>query len=147
MFWFVVSVLSQNCSDVSEWLFNCSIDATPPYTIQCPSSGFLEVGCVPLVDCDGNRSALIRCYPTDGKSPATALCLSVVLGWTGADRFYLGYTTIGLFKLFTGGFFGLGWYLDIFMIALRIAKPARGEVYRFMPGANFQVRLPGPGYF
>ena len=65
------------------------------------------------------------------------------VGFFGVDRFYLGYPTIGLFKMFTGGFFGLGWYVDIFLIALRIAKPARGGVYKFKPEANFRIRLPG----
>ena len=101
-----------------------------------------EIPCQSLVECTGNVTKLIKCYPTEGKRPSVALCLSVVLGFLGADRFYLGYPTIGLFKMFTGGFFGLGWYIDIFLIALRITKPARGGVYKFESGGNFRIRLP-----
>jgi TM2 domain-containing membrane protein YozV len=85
--------------------------------------------------------------PSEGKKVGTALCLSILFGWLGADRFYLGYPTIGIFKLLTGGFFGLGWYVDIFMIALRIVGPAKGEKYKFQPGGNFQIRLPGPDLY
>ena len=93
------------------------------------------------------RVRKVRCQPSEGKNPGTALALSIFLGFLGADRFYLGYHTIGIMKLFTGGFFGLGWLLDIFMIALRIVKPAHGHDYMFKPGGGFLVRLPAPDYF
>jgi hypothetical protein len=147
MFLFVVSSLSLNCSNVPVWLFNCTLDISPPYSLPCPSTGFYDVPCRPLTDCDATYNTTIACYPTEGKSIGTALTLSLVLGWAGADRFYLGYPTIGLFKLFTGGFFGLGWYLDIFMLALGITQPARGGTYQFKVGAPIQVRLPGPDYY
>ena len=44
------------------------------------------------------------------KSKTTALLLSVLVGGLGIDRFYLGYTGMGILKLLTGGcwgFFGL----------------------------------------
>ena len=137
------------CSGLDPWLLNCSFsNSTEPITIECPSSGYYSYPCVPFDDvvCEGNRTDIyrsVKCYPTEGKDPAIALCLSVVLGFLGADRFYLGYPTIGLFKMFTGGFFGLGWYIDIFLIALRISKPARGGVYKFKPAPNLIIRLPG----
>ena len=139
---------SVECSALDPWLLNCTMSASqPPFVVECPSSGKYRFPCLPYdnVTCTGEKTVYreVECYPSDGKSPATALCLSVVLGFLGADRFYLGYPTIGLFKMFTGGFFGLGWYVDIFLIALRIAKPARGGAYAFEPGANFRIRLPG----
>ena len=140
------------CDQLDEWLLNCSFPppGDSPYVIEdCPSTGFYLVECTPYVDCEGSSrvTRTINCYPTKGKDPGVALCLSVILGFLGADRFYLGYPTIGLFKLLTGGFFGLGWYIDIFLIALRIVKPARGGVYMFKPDGNFRIRLPGPNYF
>jgi len=142
-------VFSKNCTDLDYWYLNCTfpIVSSTRYSVTCPKSGFYEYSCVPIegVVCTGSSivNKSILCYPTEGKDPSTALVLSVLLGFLGVDRFYLGYPTIGLFKLFTGGFFGLGWYIDIFLIALRIVKPARGGVYKFLPGANFRIRLPG----
>lgn len=144
---------AKKCADLDYWLLNCTIPHdTVPYTITCPKNGKYPLICTPIdgVVCENSSEIITRtinCYPTEGKSPGTALCLSVILGFLGVDRFYLGYPTIGIFKLFTGGFFGLGWYLDFFLIALRIVKPARGGVYQLDTGANFRVRLPGPEYY
>jgi hypothetical protein len=145
--------LCVDCESLPDWLFNCTLPCESDggsCSITCPASGLRALHCEPLVECNSTAAPKvinITCAPTDGKSVGTALTLSVLLGWAGADRFYLGYPTIGIFKLFTGGFFGLGWYLDIFMVALRIAKPARGGTYAFQKGANFLVRLPGRQYY
>ena len=37
------------------------------------------------------------------KNKTTALIFSILLGGLGIDRFYLGYTGIGILKLLTGG--------------------------------------------
>ncbi|OHT12636.1 TM2 domain containing protein [Tritrichomonas foetus] len=147
-------ITSKKCADLDPWLLNCSFppyNTTLPYEIDCPDDGKYPLECYPFegIDCEGETKVIqtLQCYPSHGKDPGIALCLSVVLGFLGADRFYLGYPTIGLFKLFTGGFFGLGWYIDIFLIALRIVKPARGGVYMFKEGANFRIRLPGPNFY
>ncbi|HEV2402760.1 MAG TPA: TM2 domain-containing protein [Candidatus Saccharimonadales bacterium] len=50
---------------------------------------------------------------------ATALVLSVFLGWFGIDQFYLGKTAKGLLKLFTFGLLGILWLIDIIMIATK----------------------------
>ncbi len=63
------------------------------------------------------------------KSKTTALILSVLVGGLGVDRFYLGYTGIGLLKLFTGGCFGILWIIDIIYIATGKLLPADGSAY------------------
>lgn len=63
------------------------------------------------------------------KSKTTALILSVLVGGLGVDRFYLGYTGIGLLKLFTGGCFGVLWIIDIIYIATGKLLPADGSAY------------------
>jgi len=143
-----------NCDELGYWLFDCPMNnetfdpnEPKPYVITCPKSGVLKVECVPRVACTGSRTMAVTCAPTEGKSAGTALALSVCLGWLGADRFYLGYPTIGLFKLFTGGFFGLGWYADIFLIALQIVRPSRGGTYKLEGLSQLRVRLPGKGYY
>lgn len=51
------------------------------------------------------------------KSKTTALILSILLGELGIDRFYLGYTGLGILKLITGGGFGIWWLVDLILIA------------------------------
>ena len=63
------------------------------------------------------------------KNKTTALILSVLLGGLGVDRFYLGYTGMGLLKLFTGGCFGVLWIIDIVYIATGKLTPADGSTY------------------
>ena len=146
-------ITSVQCYELPEWQLDCTRIPKErdnyTYLIECPNSGKYTYQCTPYVECEGEKvvNKTLECYPTKGKSVGTALCLSIFLGFLGADRFYLGYPTIGVFKLLTGGFFGLGWYLDIFLIALRIVTPARGGNYAFKEGGNFLVRLPDKLYF
>lgn len=96
------------------------------------------------VECVGNRTWYIskRCFYTSGKHFYTAVGLSVFFGLFGFDRFYLGYIGwwkkvrgfndfigIGLMKLFTFGFFGVGYVLDIVGIAGQLIGPADGSHY------------------
>ncbi|MDR0840784.1 MAG: TM2 domain-containing protein [Christensenellaceae bacterium] len=50
------------------------------------------------------------------KSKTTAIILSILLGELGIDRFYLGYTGLGVLKLITAGGFGIWWIIDIILI-------------------------------
>jgi TM2 domain-containing membrane protein YozV len=56
----------------------------------------------------------------------TALLLSVFLGTFGIDRFYLGYTGLGVLKLITCGLCGIWTLIDIFLIALDRLPDASG---------------------
>ena len=61
------------------------------------------------------------------KSWVTALLLSFFLGGLGVDRFYLGYTGLGVAKLLTLGGFGLWALIDFIMIAVRKVTAADGS--------------------
>ena len=63
------------------------------------------------------------------KSKTTALILSILVGGLGEDRFYLGYTGMGVFKLLTGGCFGILYLIDIINIATGKLGPADGSGY------------------
>ena len=63
------------------------------------------------------------------KDKTTAIILSALLGSLGVDRFYLGYTGMGVLKLLTGGCFGILWILDIINIASGKLQPADGSGY------------------
>lgn len=51
------------------------------------------------------------------KNKTTALLLCIFLGVFGAHKFYVGKLGIGLLYLFTGGLFGIGWVIDIILVA------------------------------
>ncbi len=51
------------------------------------------------------------------KSKTTAIILSILLGELGVDRFYLGYTGLGILKLITAGGFGIWWLIDLILIS------------------------------
>lgn len=63
------------------------------------------------------------------KDKTTAIILSALLGGLGVDRFYLGYTGMGVLKLLTGGCLGVLWILDIINIATGKLLPADGSGY------------------
>ena len=70
------------------------------------------------------------------KDRTTALILSVLMGGLGIDRFYLGYTGMGVLKLLTGGVFGVLWILDVINIANGNLQPADGFCYSEKSGMN-----------
>ena len=61
------------------------------------------------------------------KSFVTALLLSFFLGGLGVDRFYLGYTGIGLGKLFTLGGFGIWALIDFILIISKKVPDSNGD--------------------
>ena len=64
------------------------------------------------------------------KSKTVEIVLSILLGELGVDRFYLGYTGLGIVKLITCGGFGIWWLIDLIMIITGKLKPADGSDYQ-----------------
>jgi TM2 domain-containing membrane protein YozV len=65
--------------------------------------------------------------PPAQKSWMVALLLSFFLGGIGVDRFYLGYTGLGVLKLLTLGVCGLMALYDFIMILLNKLPDANGQ--------------------
>jgi hypothetical protein len=62
-------------------------------------------------------------------SQKTALILSLFLGIFAADRFYLGWYTIGVFKLLSFGGLGVAYMVDLFLILFGFLGPADGSIF------------------
>jgi len=56
-----------------------------------------------------------------------ALLLSLFLGTLGIDRFYLGYTVLGVVKLLTLGGCGIWALIDLIMIIMNNMPDAQGR--------------------
>ena len=56
----------------------------------------------------------------------TTLLISFLLGWFGIDRFYLGYTALGILKLITLGLCGIWALIDLLIIAMGNMTDSRG---------------------
>ena len=65
--------------------------------------------------------------PAEGKDWTTTLILSLLLGGLGVDRFYLGYTGLGVVKLLTCGGVGIWALYDLIMIATNKMVDADGN--------------------
>lgn len=65
------------------------------------------------------------------KSQAVAFILSWLLGIFGIDRFYLGYTGLGILKLITVGGFGIWALIDFALIGMGCLKDAQGNSLKF----------------
>ncbi len=73
----------------------------------------------------------VSAAPVAGKSDKnkiTALLLCIFLGGLGIHRFYVGKIGTGIVWLLTGGVFGIGWIVDIIMIAVDKFKDKQGNI-------------------
>ena len=83
----------------------------------------------------GERSASVPTAqrPTSPKSKAVVLPLCIFLGVLGVHRYYVGKIGTGVIWTLTAGFFGIGWIVDIFTVALGGFYDVNGYVVRFHP--------------
>jgi len=61
------------------------------------------------------------------KSWLVTLLLCFFLGYLGIHRFYTGHTGLGVLYLLTLGLFGLGVFVDFFLILFRTYKDSDGN--------------------
>ncbi len=77
--------------------------------------------------CSTAQNAQVQGDKALGKDWLTAVLLSAFLGTFGADRFYMGYTPLGIVKLLTAGGCGIWWLIDLIMILTNSLKDADGN--------------------
>ena len=80
------------------------------------------------------------------KNKTTALILSILVGGLGVDRFYLGYTGLGVLKLLTAGCFGILYIIDIIRIATGSLGPADGSSYEEDAAKGAPVKAAASSY-
>ncbi len=60
------------------------------------------------------------------KSWVVALVLSIMVGWLGVDRFYVGHIGLGILKLLTCGGVGVWWLVDLILFAVDRVRDKNG---------------------
>lgn len=130
-----------NCSQLLIGQYTCPPIQIDPVTQQpfgctkenvAPLNCTINIGLACLPSTGFNETlfqSYTECQYTNGYSFETALLLSIFLGMFGADRFYLGYYALGLFKFCTFGFMLLGQLVDVILIATQVLLPADGSSY------------------
>lgn len=85
------------------------------------------IGIGSMKDAQGRVLNREKTVGTPQKSQTTTFILSWLLGWCGADRFFLGYTGLGLLKLFTIGGCGIWYLIDYILVGVGSMKDSQGN--------------------
>jgi TM2 domain-containing membrane protein YozV len=78
-------------------------------------------------DAKGQPLAREAAVGTPVKSQTAAFLLSYFLGFLGIDRFYLGFTGLGIIKLITCGGAGIWALIDCIIVGMGSMKDAQGN--------------------
>lgn len=89
----------------------------------------------PMIDAPDGSASTDTSVPAEedpawkdsGKKKITAIILSILLGTLGIDRFYLGYTGLGVVKLLTAGGCGIWYIIDIVFLFTGKLLPRSSE--------------------
>ena len=74
------------------------------------------------------------------KSYTTAFILCLFLGFFGVHKFYQGKIGLGILYLFTGGLFGIGWFVDTIVLLVKLIKnEPYPQLKQFSAQANIEV--------
>lgn len=131
------------CQYLPKDFISCTSVGLDKFIYEIPFADFSPDGCdnkydninrfgkgicfpLPSIQCIGIRYWVIndyRCFKDEGISFVSSLFISIFFGFFGADRFYLGYPLLGLFKLLTFGGFGIWYILDIALLAIGKLNP------------------------
>jgi TM2 domain-containing membrane protein YozV len=82
-------------------------------------------------DAQGNPLTREAPVGTPVKSQAVTFILSWLLGMLGIDRFYLGYTGLGILKLVTLGGCGIWALIDYIIVGMGLMKDAQHNSLKF----------------
>lgn len=98
----------------------------------CPECGTSQNGAAPQqpvinVVNNNTNTNVNKVYGYVHKSKWVAFFLCLFLGYFGAHRFYVGKIGTGIIWLFTFGFFGIGWILDLIFIFVGLFKDKAGQ--------------------
>jgi len=89
------------------------------------------IGVGSMNDAKGRPLVREQTVGTPKKSQTTAYILSWLFGVLGVDRFYLGYTGLGVLKLLTCGGLGIWAIVDVILIGIGSMKDAQGNSLEF----------------
>ncbi|XP_065175390.1 TM2 domain-containing protein 2-like [Sycon ciliatum] len=126
------------CDDVADFTGNTSMAEALGY--GCTKFGgtkfedvqHTKVVChaLPDIECYGDTDFLRGnepCVKYNGYNFLIAFIFSVLLGFAGADRFYLGYTGHAVGKLLTLGGVGVWWIVDLILLLIGFLTPEDGS--------------------